>query len=707
MERPPDSCPRRIELLFREISMIGKTVGKFKILQEIGRGGMGVVYKAIQISLNRMVALKMLPAQMALSKEFLERFQREARILARLAHQNIVHIYDLEELEGTYFIIMEYVEGQSLAEIIARQAPLPVNLTKKVGIGVASALSAAHKSGIIHRDIKPENIMIDKHGATKVMDFGIARAADESFKTRAGVKLGTPEYMSPEQAKGLAVDAQSDIYSLGIVLYEMATSRAPFTGEDSIATALKHIHEPVKPPSMINSHIPENLEHIILNMLEKDKNRRVKSPAQVIQALEEIRGVEEKEKSQEKLLTFVYCPDCGSGLKEDFLRCPQCGSVVRRQCPHCRNIFDAVYNRCPYCSQELPVLKPQEVPQTVVEKGKKKAFLPGLKFPFARSKIKDKRPRQILEILKGPKTAVILAMGISLAILFTVIIPGRNGSSSDKEILPSSDSTSSSSSEVSTPGSSQSQSRGEGLGQEKMEPDKLEEMISLAQDYFERGAYDLCVAQMEKVLKWESRNVKARDYILKAKQAKPKVESYLRGAREALGERKYHECMVECEKILAISPKHPDALELMSMARAQVPDQSILTAEKSEVRSEEKHRKEEPSQYGQDLRKIRAVVDRQRRAMETEDINLLLQDMMPELTASMRRDAEQFFAQNDILRVSFDNIKIDIVEPRSAEVTFISSIVFIPDEKKEPESQNMSVLWHLKKMGPDWKIAEF
>lgn len=296
--------------------MTGKTIGRFKIIGEIGRGGMGVVYKAIQISLNRTVALKMLPAQMALSQEFLDRFQREARILARLNHKNIVHIYDLERLRGSCFIVMEYIEGESLAKIIASRAPLSTALIKKVALGVTSALSAAHKAGIIHRDIKPENIMIDSYGEVKVMDFGIARAADQTCKTRSGIRLGTPEYMSPEQAKGPQVGPPSDLYSLGIALYEMACGKVPFTGEDSLRIALKHVQEEPPPPSSLNPGVDADLEKIILKLLKKEPGSRYRDADELHKALDRIAVPEEEAaEADERPLRFLYCPSCGASLK--------------------------------------------------------------------------------------------------------------------------------------------------------------------------------------------------------------------------------------------------------------------------------------------------------------------------------------------------------------------------------------------------------
>lgn len=684
--------------------MIGKTVGKFKIVSEIGRGGMGVVYKAIQISLNRTVALKMLPTQMALSQEFLERFQREARILARLNHRNIVHIYDLEDLKGSYFIVMEYIEGESLAKIIASQAPLQTAFIKKVAAGVASALSAAHKTGIIHRDIKPENIMMDSYGEVKVMDFGIARAADQTCKTRSGIRLGTPEYMSPEQAKGLRVEAQSDIYSLGIVLYEMACGKVPFTGEDSLGIALKHIQEAPEPPSSLNPRIHPELEKIILKSLEKDRNSRYGDADELHRALDKIAVTEEEEEGalpEKKPLKFIYCPSCGASLQEDFLRCPECGLVVRRQCPYCLEVFDAVYEICPHCSRELPLLKPESAPKTIVDKipveEAPAADMRGVKTSPTGARL---QPREILRrtpmILAKQRQWFFLGAGFLVVAVFAILILS-NGKKAPPQIIDQ-------------PGSSTAGSATPQTGTEVPPPQgqlvrveappslgELQEMLKRAQDYFDRGAYELCIEQSEEILTWRSDQKEAEGLIQRAGEAKPKVALYLSAAKKALQEARYGDCLKECEKILAISSKHVQAQDLLNLAKAQVQTPSVFasTEEKKESSSEDP-----------DVAVIQRIAERQRKAMETENISLLLQDITPELHEGIRRDAEAFFAQNQVLRVTFNNVKIQLLGTE-AQVSLTSTISYSPGGIQEARSQSTAATWHLKKMDSDWKITSF
>ena len=217
----------------------------------------------------RQVALKVLSSRYAHDEQFVERFRREASSAAGLNHPNIVQIYDRGEAEGTYYIAMEYLEGRSLKEIIVKYAPLSPELVVSVAVQILEALRFAHRRDVIHRDIKPQNIIIDSDGRVKVTDFGIARAGSASTMTEAGSILGTAHYFSPEQAQGQPVEAASDLYSLGVVMYEMATGRLPFDGDNPVSIAMKHVHDQPPTPRTINPLIPENLEAVILRSLGK------------------------------------------------------------------------------------------------------------------------------------------------------------------------------------------------------------------------------------------------------------------------------------------------------------------------------------------------------------------------------------------------------------------------------------------------------
>jgi serine/threonine protein kinase/beta-lactam-binding protein with PASTA domain len=242
---------------------------RYEVKRRLGSGGMADVYLAYDQLLGREVALKVLAPHFAGDEEFVERFRREAAAAASLNHPNIVQIYDKGEAEGTYYIAMEYLEGRSLKEIIVKHAPLGPDLVVSVSRQIVEALRYVHRRDIIHRDIKPQNIIVDDDGRVKVTDFGIARAGSVSSVTEAGSSIGTAHYLSPEQAQGLPVEAASDLYSLGIVMYEMATGTLPFDGDNAVSIAMQHVHDTPVAPRNIVPDIPESLEAVIMRALSK------------------------------------------------------------------------------------------------------------------------------------------------------------------------------------------------------------------------------------------------------------------------------------------------------------------------------------------------------------------------------------------------------------------------------------------------------
>jgi eukaryotic-like serine/threonine-protein kinase len=245
--------------------------GRYRIVRKLGSGGMANVYLAEDEDLGRRVAIKILNDRYANDDLFIERFRREAKSAAALSHPNIVSVYDRGEAEGTYYIAMEVIEGRSLKELIMTRGPLPIPQALAYTHEILEALRFAHRHGIIHRDIKPHNILIGER--LKVTDFGIARAG-ASQMTEAGSIMGTAQYLSPEQARGAPVTAASDLYSVGIVLYEMLTGKVPFTGDSAIEIAMKHLNEPPKPPSKIRPEVPEELDAVVLRALAKNPEDR-------------------------------------------------------------------------------------------------------------------------------------------------------------------------------------------------------------------------------------------------------------------------------------------------------------------------------------------------------------------------------------------------------------------------------------------------
>ncbi len=267
--------------------MIGKILGKrYEIIEKIGGGGMALVYKAKCRLLNRYVAVKILRPEFISDEDFINKFEKESQAAASLSHPNIVNIYDVGTDNEVHYIVMEYVDGKTLKKYIKEKGFLKNDEVIKISKQISLALRHAHNNHIVHRDIKPHNILITEDGRVKVTDFGIARAITSSTLTNTGNVIGSVHYFSPEQARGGFVDEKSDIYSLGVTMYEMVSGRVPFSGDTPITVALKHLKEDVVPPSMINSDLRKGLENIILKSMHKDKNKRYNNAMELYNDLE-------------------------------------------------------------------------------------------------------------------------------------------------------------------------------------------------------------------------------------------------------------------------------------------------------------------------------------------------------------------------------------------------------------------------------------
>ena len=271
------------------MNLEGKILGnRYEIIEKIGNGGMATVYKAKCHVLNRYVAVKVLRDEFTTDEEFIKRFRIEAQSAASLTHPNIVSIYDVGNEGNLYYIVMELIKGKTLKEIITEErGPLPWKWSVNIVIQIASALEMAHKNNIVHRDIKPHNIIITEDGVAKVTDFGIAKAVSNSTITAFGTTIGSVHYFSPEHARGGFTDAKSDLYSLGVVMYEMLTGKVPFDADTPVSVALKHMQEMPVEPKELNQNIPQSVNDIIMKAMQKDANLRYQSATEMLKDLNE------------------------------------------------------------------------------------------------------------------------------------------------------------------------------------------------------------------------------------------------------------------------------------------------------------------------------------------------------------------------------------------------------------------------------------
>src|SRR5579884_3261817 len=256
--------------------MVGDLLaGRYELEELVGAGGMSSVYRAHDRVLERRVALKVLHQHFSDDDEYVQRFLREARTVASLSHPNVVTVIDRGEHEGRQFIVFEYVDGENLKQLIQRRGPAPVATALELGIQIAQALSFAHQHGLVHRDVKPQNVLLNGDGRAKVTDFGIARSLDVQHSvTHTGTVLGTSDYIAPEQAQGRAVDEHTDVYSLGVVLYELLTGHVPFAGENFVAVAMRHINDEAAPLAEARPDVPPRVEAAVRRAMAKDPDDR-------------------------------------------------------------------------------------------------------------------------------------------------------------------------------------------------------------------------------------------------------------------------------------------------------------------------------------------------------------------------------------------------------------------------------------------------
>jgi len=277
---PKETHPEATETLqtpIHELTTGSTFAGRYQVIEELGKGGMGRVYRVLDKKLNEEVVLKLIKPEIGLDKKTIERFSNELKLSRKTIHKNVARMFDLNEEKGTHYITMEYVQGEDLRRLIRKMGTLSPGQVMPIAKQVCEGLMEAHRLGVVHRDLKPSNIMIDEEGNARIMDFGIARSVKERGITGEGVIIGTPEYMSPEQVEGKDIDQRSDIYSLGVILFEMMIGHVPFEGNTALSIAVKHKTETPKNPRALNAQVSEELSRLILRCLEKDKEKRYQS----------------------------------------------------------------------------------------------------------------------------------------------------------------------------------------------------------------------------------------------------------------------------------------------------------------------------------------------------------------------------------------------------------------------------------------------
>jgi len=297
----PVSPTKTLEIPKEELTPGGFFSDRYQVIEELGSGGMGKVFKVFDNKIKEVVALKLLKPEIAADDKTIERFSNELKFARKIVHKNVGRMYDLNEEKGTHYILMEYVPGENLKSFIIRSRQLAIGTAISIAMQISEGLKEAHRLGVVHRDLKPQNIIIDKEGNVRIMDFGIARSVEEKGATEAIMIIGTPQYMSPEQAEGKETDQRSDIYSLGVIIYEMVTGKVPFEGESTLDIIMKHKTEAPPNPRELNPQVPLGLARLILRCMEKGREKRYQTAEEVLTDLNKIEAAKpERKKVSEK-----------------------------------------------------------------------------------------------------------------------------------------------------------------------------------------------------------------------------------------------------------------------------------------------------------------------------------------------------------------------------------------------------------------------
>ncbi len=295
----PLSSTKTLQTPIKELAIGTTFAGRYQIIEELGKGGMGKVYKALDKEVEEKVALKLIKPEIAAEEKTIKRFRNELKFARKISHKNVCRMFDLNKEGDTHYITMEYVPGEDLKSSLRRMGPLSVGKAAFIAKQVCEGLAEAHRLGVVHRDLKPQNIMIDRDGNARIMDFGIARSHEAKGITEEGLIIGTPEYMSPEQVEGTKADQRSDIYSMGVILYEMVTGRVPFEGKTPLSVASKHITQVPVEPRELNAQIPEDLSRVIMKCMEKEEEKRYQG---VVELLSELKKIEKGVPTTERIV---------------------------------------------------------------------------------------------------------------------------------------------------------------------------------------------------------------------------------------------------------------------------------------------------------------------------------------------------------------------------------------------------------------------
>lgn len=705
-EKIRSSLTKTLETSKKELTRGTTFAGRYELIEELGKGGMGRVYKVFDKKIKEEVALKLLKPEISGDEKTIERFTNELKFSRKIVHKNVCRMYDLNEEEGTYYIIMEYVPGEDLNGFIKRAAPLSIGKSISIAKQICKGLSEAHSAGVVHRDLKPGNIMIDKDGNARIMDFGIARSLRAEGITGEGLIIGTPQYMSPEQVEGKKADQRSDIYSLGIILYEMMTGRVPFEGDTPLSIALKHKTEIPKDPREINEQVPEELSHVILKCMEKDKEKRYQKVKGLLSELSDIEegipitdGVLPKKKpttSREitvqfklkKLLIPVFVVIAIVIVGIILFRFTALSKIFGTSSspatpPETEEYFTAANNFWRDKSylksidqfKKILDIEPKNfeaqfsIASILKEQSKFDEAIPEYEKAIS---LDNQDPRsyihiaEIFEHKKNPEKAVDYYKKYLAAAPKSSNVNLVNQKINDLEALFRPQPPPEQPKPISVP-----------LKTKKKQDQGIKA--------FNQGDYDQCIKLMEELLKVNPENTSAQYFLDESKKKKreklvtQEIRNKLKTAQSAFQKENYQECINQLKKVLRLAPNNAQARKLLNLAKLKIAPQQI---------------KDLVSQYIESLNNNNLLTFYQRTCSA-------------QFYQKVKRDTEIILNLYDKLQSFASNINIRFKGINQVEVSFSHIITGV--SKKDGIKQVLldgTNTWEMQKQIDTWKITD-
>ncbi len=709
-EGTPYSKTKTLQETPSELTIGSAFAGRYQIIEELGRGGMGRVYKALDTEIEERVAVKLLKPEIASDEKIIKRFKNELKFARKITHKNVCRMHDLNEYENTKYITMEYVPGEDLKSSIRRMGPLTVGKAVFIAKQICKGLKEAHKLGVVHRDLKPQNIMIDRDGNARIMDFGIARSLKTQGITETGIMIGTPHYISPEQVTGKDIDQRSDIYSLGIILFEMVTGKVPFEGETPINIAFMHKTEKAPDPRKFNTQLSPDISRMILKCMEKDKKKRYQNTEEV---LTELRKIEKELPTTDKVMP-----------KEDQITSRAIAMKRRlKKLLILALVIIALAIVGIVIKMGLPrfeVSKPSSV--TAVSSEKDNYFIAGKEYWEDKNyleavnqfkKILELEPENLEALLS--LAAILKEQGkIDEAIPDyekIIALHNQDPRAYDKlgEIFEQKQELEKAAQyfkkylDVAPQGPDfnrinkkikeleaqlQTLEKGEekivGPGEAAKGKVDLSPKLDRGIEAFNRKDFDQCINQMEEVLKLDPKNSTAQYFLAEAKKKKneilreQEIRNRLKIAENAYQKGDYRECLEQTKRILRLDPNN-----------AQATEYSVLA-----------NRKVAPEQ-------INSIVNKYVQAINSNDlVTFYKETCSSQLYQNVKKDAELLSTLYDSLQSAASNINIQFKEINKAEVSF--SLVMIGMSKKDKRKQVIfegTFTWEMEKPADSWTIV--